>query len=205
MIVLVRHGETVFNRERKLLGRYDPPLTERGEAQIAALARTIARLDPTAVVTSPMTRTRVTADAIGAAAGLAVETDERLVEIDYGEYDGVALDDLPADVLRAMRDDPDFTPPGGESMRLVMQRMADWCQEHVATGEDRVVVAVSHVSPIKAAVAWTLGVEPNLGWRMFVGLASITRIGGATDRPVLLSFNEQGHLDGEGLTGQAVG
>ena len=56
------------------------------------------------------------------------------------------------------------------------------------------VVAVSHVSPIKAAAAWALGVDGTVAWRMFLGLASITRVGRGRTSPVLLSFNETGHL-----------
>jgi broad specificity phosphatase PhoE len=64
----------------------------------------------------------------------------------------------------------------------------------VADARDRDVVVVTHVSPIKAAVAWALGVGDEVAWRMWVGPASITRIGVADAVPSLRSFNEIGHL-----------
>ena len=82
-------------------------------------------------------------------------------------------------------------PPGGESLEVVADRIASFCDEWL---DDRVVVAVSHVSPIKAAAAWALGVDGTVAWRMFLGLASITRVGRGRTSPVLLSFNETGHL-----------
>ncbi|HVM41217.1 MAG TPA: histidine phosphatase family protein, partial [Acidimicrobiia bacterium] len=174
MIVLVRHGETGPNRDRRLLGRDDPPLTDLGRRQCEALAAALVAMRPDAVVTSPMSRTRATAETVAGACGVPVEVDDRLVEIDYGTFDGTKLAELPPDVMRAMREDPDFAPPSGESMRTVMERMASWCEEQFAGDPERVVVAVTHVSPIKAAVSWALGAEPTLAWRMFVGLASIT-------------------------------
>jgi broad specificity phosphatase PhoE len=63
--------------------------------------------------------------------------------------------------------------------------------ERATVGE---VVVVSHVSPIKAAVAWALGVGDEVAWRTFVGLASITRIGLTERGPLLRTFNEMAHL-----------
>ena len=92
--------------------------------------------------------------------------------------------DLAPDVVERWRRDGGFVPPGGESLEVVAGRMASFCDEWV---DERVIVAVSHVSPIKAAVTWTLRVPPLLAWRMRLDVASVTRIGRG---PVLLSFNE---------------
>lgn len=185
MIVFVRHGETPPNRAGLLLGRADPPLTDRGREQADALAARLAALEPVAVRSSPLVRARATAAPIAAAAGREVEIDERLVEVDFGEWDGQPLGDLTSDVVTRWRGDPDFAPPGGESLRVVGKRVAEFCAEQL---DERVVVAVSHVSPIKAAVAWALGTGDELAWRMRLDVASITRI---APGPVLLTFNER--------------
>jgi broad specificity phosphatase PhoE len=187
VIVFVRHGETPPNREGLLLGRGDPELTERGRAQAKDLALALAGLDITSVLTSPLRRARDTASPIAAECGLPVEVDERLIEIDFGEWEGQPLASIDADLVARWHRDPDLTPPGGESLVVVAERVAAFCKERLRDETASSTVAVSHVSPIKAAVTWTLGVSPELAWRMRLDVASLTRIGRG---PVLLSFNE---------------
>lgn len=191
MIVFVRHGETAANRERLALGRADPSLTERGRAQAEAVAGRLAGSNPAVVLTSPLLRARETADAIAAASGALVRIDARLVELDYGEWDGLRFSEMPPDALARWRTDPTFAPPGGESLQAVSERVDAFCSEHA---DGPTVVAVSHVSPIKAGVAWALGASEEIAWRMFLDLASITRITAAEGRPSLLGFNDTSHL-----------
>ena len=89
------------------------------------------------------------------------------------------------------RSDPGFAPPGGESLQAVSARVSGFCAELI---DGPTVVAVSHVSPIKAAVSWALGAGEELGWRMFLDLASITRIGGRNGQGSLIGYNDTGHL-----------
>jgi broad specificity phosphatase PhoE len=192
MIFFVRHGETDANRRRLALGRADPELTERGLAQAAALAARFAGREIGAVRSSPLRRARDTAASIADAVGLDVVVDDRLVELDYGEWDTTSFADLPADDLARWRTDPTFAPPGGESMRAVTARVADFCTELL---DGPPVVAISHVSPIKSAVAWALGTGEELGWRMFLELASVTRIGAQDGKGILLGFNDVSHLE----------
>ncbi len=197
-LVLVRHGETEANAARLLLGRAQSPLTEQGRAQAAALG---SLLGPVArLVSSPLERARDTALALGL--GLAVEVDDRWIEVDYGSYDGRALGDIPVEVWRRWRADPHFRPPGGgESLVDMGARVRAACQELFALdgtgarGKGDVVV-VSHVSPIKAAVAWALGADEALAWRLYLATASITEIGWGTDGPVLQRYNVTGRQTG---------
>lgn len=183
MLVLVRHGRTAANASGLLLGRADPPLDEHGRDQAAALAAAVA--DARRVVSSPLRRTRETA----AALGLPVEIDERWVELDYGELDGRPLADVPADLWRRWRADIDFAPPGGESLAALGRRVRAACEELAAEAAEADVVVVSHVSPIKAAVAWALGVGDEISWRLHVTPASVTRIAVRDGRGVLTTFN----------------
>ena len=192
MILLVRHGETAANRARLALGRADPPLTDRGREQAAALAARLADSGATRVLSSPLARARATADAIAAALGVTVEEDARLVELDYGEWDERSFAEFPPDDLVRWRTDASFAPPGGESLLAVGARVASLCAELVS-GDP--VVAVSHVSPIKAAVLWALDADPLLAWRMHLDVASISRVDAAAGgRPSLLGFNDVSHL-----------
>ena len=190
-IVFVRHGQTEANRNGVLLGRLDPPLNDAGREQGAAVAARVALLEPARIVSSPLVRAVETAEIVAAGCALAVEVDERLIEVDYGEYDGVPLGELPEDLVLKWRNDADFAPPGGESLASVGKRMGAYTSEVLDGLAAGPVVAVSHVSPIKAAVLWALGLPDLYAWRLRLDNASVTRLAPGPDGPVLLSFNER--------------
>ena len=190
-LVFVRHGQTDANRNGVLLGRLDPPLNDAGREQAAIVAARIELLQPARIVTSPLARAMETARIVSIACGLDVAVDERLIEVDYGEYDGRPLGELPSDLVWKWRNDADFAPPGGESLASVGKRMAEYTSEVLATLTDGPMVAVSHVSPIKAAVLWALGLPDLYAWRLRLDNASVTRLAPGPDGPVLLSFNER--------------
>ena len=188
MLLVVRHGQTAANAAGQLLGRADVPLTDTGRQQAKALAAAVGPVDR--VISSPLQRARDTA----AAFGHPVEVDERWTELDYGVYDEWPLGDVPTEMWQKWRGDAEFAPPGGESLASLGSRVRAACDDLAAAAADADVVVVSHVSPIKAAVAWTLEAGDDVAWRMFVAVASITRIA-VTDRgPILRSFNEVAHL-----------
>lgn len=164
------------------------PLDELGRRQAEALG--VAGLcSPARVVTSPLARARSTAEAFG----LPVTVDERWIEVDYGIYDGTPLDEVPPELWDRWRHDLAWAPEGGESLRSVSDRVGAACEELWPEAAERDVVVVTHVSPIKAAVAWALGAPPESVWRMFVDVASVARIGGTAGAPTLRSFNEVHH------------
>ena len=189
-LILVRHGQTAVNAEGRLQGRIDAPLTPLGEAQAAACAAAIGPVGR--VVSSPLLRARATAAAFSSSSGVAV--DERWIELDYGEWDGAVLRDMDQGAWNRWRADPSFAPPGGESLVVLAERVWAACEALADEAQAADVVVVSHVSPIKAAVAWALGVGPETSWRMFLGVAAITRIAIGPRGPSLTSYNEQGHL-----------
>jgi len=190
VLILVRHGESTGNADGLLLGRIDSPLTERGLAQARTLAGTVA--GATRLISSPLARARDTAEALGT--DLPVEVDDRWIEVDYGEYDGQELGAIPAEVWARWRSDPTFTPPGGESLASAGARVRDACEELFAdpggaARGDGAVVVVSHVSPIKAAACWSLGMGDEGAWRLYLANASVTRITWGPGGPVLAGFN----------------
>ena len=156
----------------------------------------------TRVLSSPLQRARNTAAAIAAAHHLEVELDDRLIELDYGDWDGLLLTDVARADWAAWRIDPEFSPPNGERLRDVTARVADFCAAvfSAAAAADDLVVAVSHVSPIKAAVCTALGVDDLVTWRMQLDVASVTRIGRRPDGTTYLSsFNDASLVSGVGL------
>ena len=191
MLILVRHGQTAANRSRLLLGRSDVPLTDLGRAQAASTSAAVrATGNVAAVVSSPLIRARETA----ACFGLPVEIDERWIELDYGGFEGRPLAEVPASLWAQWRADAELVPDGGESLAACGRRVRSACEDLRDRAASDDVVVVSHVSPIKAGVAWAIGANDDVAWRLHCDVASITRIAVGGGPPVLRSYNEVGHL-----------
>ena len=187
-LVLVRHGRTELNARGLLQGRADAPLDELGQWQAARVAARLGRVDQ--VITSPLRR------AIDTATRLGVDPviDPRWIELDYGSFDGLPISDVPVSTWKQWRADATFAPPGGESLVSLSARVIAACEELALEATDIDIVVVSHVSPIKAAIAWSLGVGVELGWRMRLDPASISRVTFSANGAVLTTFNETAHL-----------
>lgn len=186
MLLLVRHGETASNARGHLLGRADPPLSPTGQRQADAMATWLPPAD--VVVSSPLMRARQTA----AVFGRPVTVDERWIERDYGPYDDGPPDALSDEEWARWRCDEAFTPDGIEPESSIRSRVNAACEELSAQAASSVVIVVSHVSPIKSAVAWALGITGTLAWRLFVEDAGVSRVDITEDGPVVRWFNRVG-------------
>lgn len=150
MIILVRHGETFWNREGRIQGHTESDLTPLGERQAAAMAALAADLvkrdgrDSWRLIASPIGRAHRTAQQVAAATGLPIELDPRLKEISCGEWEGR----LRADIALLHPEtfatrEWFFGAPGGETFEHVTARAADWLASLPPEPERR-VIAVSH-------------------------------------------------------------
>ena len=149
MIILLRHGETFWNRERRIQGHTESDLTPLGERQAEAMARLAAELVAREgghwrLVASPIGRAQRTAEAVSRATGLRVETDARLVEICCGEWEGRLRSEL-AELHpeRFQSGEWFFGAPGGETFEDVYGRAESWLGDLPPAAERR-VIAVSH-------------------------------------------------------------
>ena len=187
VLILVRHGRTQANREGRLQGRLDQDLDEHGQAQALAVADYVQdRCEVDVVVSSPLKRAMQTAEAFGR----PVEIDDRWLELSYGEYEGTPHADVPSEVWSRWREDSHFTPQGGESLAALDARVRAACNEMLARATAANVVVVSHVSPMKSAVAWALGADIGISFNCHLDHASVCRIAIRGDRPILQTFNE---------------
>lgn len=184
MLFLVRHGRTAANATGRLQGRLDLPLDDLGFQQAAAAALRVGR--PDRLISSPLLRARQTADAFGA----PYELDERWEELNYGELEGKPMADVSDSTWAHWRTDNDYALPGGESLAQLAKRVEASCEELIDEARHRTVVVITHVSPIKAALAWSLGVGIAISWRCHVNQASVSRIKWSPNGPVLLGFND---------------
>lgn len=148
MILLVRHGETFWNKERRIQGRTESDLTPLGERQAAVVASLVADLvarEPARfrLISSPIGRARRTADAIARATRLPVELDERLVELGCGEWEGQLHADISQRNPEHYAREWVYGAPGGETFDDVMARARGWLADQIAEPERHLVV-VSH-------------------------------------------------------------
>src|SRR4051794_28670407 len=132
-IALVRHGQSTWNAESRLQGQADPPLSELGRREAAALAPALAGFAAERVLTSDLRRARETADALGRPGGAP---DPAWREIDVGEWAGRPLAELPPGQEPAWRGG-DLLPPGGERWEGVGGRGAGGPGAPLAPGGDR--------------------------------------------------------------------
>lgn len=149
MIYLIRHGQTEFNREGRMQGRLDSPLTELGVEQARRMGGHLrARLDDPAlwsIISSPLGRARRTAEIVRETLGLdcAIEFDDRLAEIHVGAWEGLTRTEIEV-VAPGVHGTPGwiFKAPGGESRDDVAARVGGWLHELEQTdGRRRVVVS----------------------------------------------------------------
>lgn len=191
MLILLRHGQTDANARALLQGRIDVPLDDTGHLQAQKCGVHIREHYPGArVIASPLLRARETASYLAD----TVEIDDRFIELDYGEWDGIAMTDVPQGEWARWRNDPSFRPPGGESLIELDQRVRPALDDLVDEARQRHVVVVSHVSPIKSAITWALGVGPDATWRCHLDRASICRISIGPRGPSLTGMNDTMHL-----------
>ena len=150
MLYLCRHGQTLFNRERRIQGHRESELTPLGERQAVAMANLLhdlVKVDPPAtwrLMSSPLGRARQTAGRIAARLGLAVEIDPRLIEISVGDWEGRLTADLAREHPAVFADRSwVFQAPGGETYDDVLRRVSSWLAEQVVDANRRLIV-VSH-------------------------------------------------------------
>ncbi len=191
VIILVRHGQTTSNAQRLLVGQSDPDLTELGERQAQALVPLLS--DVAQAWTSPLRRARRTASL--AMPHLEAVVKESFIEVDYGTLDGQPLSVVTGEQWRQFEHEHTMAFGGGESLASVDQRvhaeldaqMADPTSLlHSATHH---LCIVTHMSPIKSAMTWALGVPGSAAWRMNLLNGSLTTLTTRSRTPALLNYN----------------
>lgn len=160
-LILLRHGETEFNRARRMQGHLDVVLTARGREQASRVAPVLAAKHPLAIVSSDAQRATQTAQAISDLCGVPVQLDSRLRETDMGAWTGLDHAEVeahwPGDRPK-WRSDPTFAPPGGETRLAVAARAMNVVRDlhRTLTGwgqDDRPVLLVAHGGTFLALAA----------------------------------------------------
>jgi glucosyl-3-phosphoglycerate phosphatase len=168
-LVLWRHGQTIWNFENRFQGKMDIPLNETGVAQAERAARLLAGLKPTAIISSPLQRAAVTAQALAGITELPVAYDPDLRERDGGEWEGLTGAEIRE---RYPAEHAVWQPPGGETSEQVAKRVAaafgraiDWLPA------EGVLVVASHGAALRLGMAHLLGFPEEI-WERLGGLSN---------------------------------
>ncbi|MDE2582715.1 MAG: histidine phosphatase family protein [Rhodospirillales bacterium] len=184
-LLLVRHGQTDWNREGRYQGRSDPPLAPEGSASVKALAERLRGVPIAALLTSPLRRAAETADLLAQALGLPPpQIDPRLTELAFGAWEGLTQAEVKArwpQSLRAWKRAPDTVRfPGGEDLAAVDARLADLLRTRPWEGDrsgsassGSAILLVTHAGPIRLLRLAAEGRKPAEFRRIEVGPASL--------------------------------
>ena len=196
---LVRHGETEWNAKHRLCGRSDVPLSEAGCDQAQRLASRLKSIAFEALYSSPLRRALQTARPIAGVVGLAPIIDERLLELDYGAWEGVTLGEIPKidpETFRAWELDPgQMAPPAGESGLEAQQRVVSFLDFLAAKHPTGHVVVVFHKTVCRLAICHVLGIPAaEYRRRLVMGNAALNIIQHQEGGWQLVTYNDTSHL-----------
>ena len=147
-LLVIRHGETVWNAQSRFQGHGDSPLTETGRRQAQALGKRMKGVDFDVLISSDLGRAQETASIIASSTGHPVQTDFRLRERNFGALEGLTTAEIqgqhPGVYERLYADDPDYAPPEGETHREHFERNLSFIKELVAERPGITAVLVGH-------------------------------------------------------------
>jgi alpha-ribazole phosphatase len=199
LFYLLRHGETKWNAENRICGRSDVPLSEAGRRQAKRLAERLKPMSFDALYSSPLKRAIDTARFISERIGLEPAVDDRLVELDYGEWEGKTLEEIIKNdpkTFRAWETDPgEVAPPGGESGLEAQQRVVPFLDSLAAKHRKGQVAVVFHKTVCRLAICHVLGMSPsNYRRRLIMENGSLSIIQSGEDDWQLITYNDTSHL-----------
>ena len=208
-MILVRHGQSTWNREHRIQGQLDPPLSDEGRHQVELLGRRLAGRHLAGFYASDLKRAFETAEAIGAFVDLIPEPTPGLREIYLGDWEGLRTDEIAErfpDAWARWRQEPDWDlVPGGEGAARFEARVIATLDEILDRHSHGDVLVVTHGGVIQVALHRVIG-RPSRGLFPFkIQNASISLIEVRRGRMVIGGSNDVGHLEPALVTGPGPG
>lgn len=197
-VLLIRHGQTRANISGFYMGRSDEDLNETGYKQVQELSERLADTQIDAIYTSPLKRTRTTAETVAKPHNLKPSSIEKLTEIQLGEWEGLHAEEIIRkwpDLWQQSRIDPSvLTFPGGESFKQVAERGALAFETIVRLNPDSKVAIVTHDIIVRVMVAHVLEVSNSIYRRIEISNASLTTVRVIDGKRQLITLNDTSHL-----------
>lgn len=178
----MRHGQAENNTKRVLAGRTKGiKLTELGEEQARVVAGLAKEMKIGAIYCSPIERAHRTAEIVGELVGCTPVVDERLTELEMGQFTGMSFDKVTTQnenvFLKFYQGNPEIEHHGVETFASVCERVGSITRDVAAKHENESVLLVTHMDPIKAALADTMSLSAELLTKMIIANASMTVFG----------------------------
>jgi probable phosphoglycerate mutase len=198
--LLLRHGATPHTADRRFsgMGGADPGLSDEGREQARRAAEALVSRGVEVIVASPMRRTRQTAETVAVALGLEIEWDEGFAEASFGAWEGLTFGQVmerTPDDLQAWLSSTAVAPPGGESIDQVTVRVRQARDRLLARHGGRVVLTVSHVTPINTLVRLAIDAPASSVYRMRVQPGALSAVEWYADGAASLqAYNDDAHL-----------
>ncbi|MCG0276387.1 MAG: alpha-ribazole phosphatase [Thermosediminibacteraceae bacterium] len=202
-IFLIRHGETLWNKNFLYQGQKDIPLSEKGRLQAQRLAEVLKRETFDVVYSSDLKRAVETAEIIAAPHGLPVICTKELRELSFGKWEGHSYQDLEKKYFEEfhnwLRNPGDNKPPGGESLEELIQRVVGFAKLAARNHSNKNILIVTHAGPIRAILMAVLGLDIMHFWKFKISNGSITILNLEgdelnSDNTFIVKVNETGHL-----------
>jgi phosphoserine phosphatase len=197
--ILVRHGQTEWNRIERFRGRADVPLNETGLAQAEATGKRVAReWQPSAIYTSPLSRSVKTAEAIAKHYGLQAQHHPGLADIDYGEWQGLTPDEArqrwPEEIDAWYNRPHQARIPGGETLSDLRLRSMQMVNELVARHNGQTIVLVGHTVINRIILLGVMGLGNERFWRLHQDTCAINVFDANDGDFTVVSLNDTCHL-----------
>ncbi|MHB1125513.1 MAG: alpha-ribazole phosphatase [Bacillota bacterium] len=199
-VILVRHGQTIWNQDGRFQGHTNVELSEAGKEQARQLTNALKKEKVTAVYTSDLSRALTTAQIIANHFDLDVRVIPEIKEINFGRWEGLTYKQINenfGELAAVWRSKPGTLQiPGGESFKEVMDRASLAIQQLIGRHPKETVVVVSHGATIRTIVCSALGLDLDHIWKIRLDNTAITTIEYfEPDRAILCCLNDTHHLE----------
>ena len=197
-IILIRHGETDWNREQVFRGRIDVALNEVGVTQARAVQESLKDTEIDGIYSSPLSRAFETATIVGENRNVTVRGEEGLIDIDFGAWQGLSHQKVKEeykDLYETWLAQPDLvTFPDGESLKEVRIRSMESLEEVIKNNPEKTLALVSHRVVLKVLLCTILGLELSRFWYLRQDTCAINRVEYKDGNYFLTLLNDTGHL-----------
>jgi alpha-ribazole phosphatase len=202
-LLIVRHGQTDWNIERRFQGQTDIPLNPMGLKQAQALARHLSSEKPAAIYSSDLSRAWQTAEiiryALSANSQCPLIAEPRLREICFGEWEGLVYEEIqarqPQQLQRWETDLVNTAPPGGESLLEVSERVQAAFKALVVAYPNQTLIVIGHGGSLQLLIAHAVGITPGNFWQIHLENASLSELQIYPEGAIVMYLNSTYHLE----------
>ena len=197
-LILIRHGETPYNRDRRYQGHRNTPLTRKGKRQAKEIAFRLKNESLNAIYSSDLKRTKCTAEVINHYHSLKINILPQLREIDFGDWEGKTHDEIQRE-WRGLLDEWERKPsqikiPRGESIKDLVERIRSTIKKIVSNHPDQRVAIITHGGPIRIILMDALGLGLDDWWKTITSNGGISIIEYQSNKAKVLLQNDTSHL-----------